>query len=163
MSEKCRHCRQTGIIQRWQGFQRLQGVFFCRQKCRQNVYRKRLSSTGKALSVYILKPVCIQNALRMGDKDNILHSKLWIWTSETLLLFIYCAIYTKMDLEWINKNLDFLTLFFVQYFKFGKRLTNRKIADTIIPKNKILLCFPHRKFRQTEITSIFNFQIYECW
>ena len=80
----------------------------------------------------------------------------------TLLLFIYCAIYTKMDLEWINKNLDFLTLFFVQYFKFGKRLTNRKIADTIIPKNKILLCFPHRKFRQTEITSIFNFQIYEC-
>ena len=95
MSEKCRHCRQTGIIQRWQGFQRLQGVFFCRQKCRQNVYRKRLSSTGKALSVYILKPVCIQNALRMGDKDNILHSKLWIWTSETLLLFIYCAICTK--------------------------------------------------------------------
>ena len=66
-----------------------------------------------------------------------------------------------MDLEWMNKNLDFLTLFFVQYFKFGKRLTNRKIADTIIPENKILLCFPHRKFRQTEITSIFNFQIYE--
>ena len=95
MSEKCRHCRQTGIIQRWQGFQRLQGVFFCRQKCRQNVYRKRLSVLARLWASTFWKPVCIQNALRMGDKDNILHTNLWIWTSETLLLFIYCAIYTK--------------------------------------------------------------------
>lgn len=174
MSEKCRHCRQTGIIQRWQGFQRLQGIFFCRQKCRQNIYKiyteRDYPVLARLWASTFWKPVCIQNALRMGDKDNILYTDLWIWTSETLLLFTYCAISTKtilypscMDLEWINKNFDLLTLFFVQYFEFGKRLTNRKIADTIIPENKILLCFPHRKFRQTEITSIFNFQIYECW
>ena len=172
MSEKCRHCRQTGIIQRWQGFQRLQGVFFCRQKCRQNVYRKRLSSAGKALSVYILE-TCLytDKQMRYGWEIKTISC---IQTCGFELLKPYCCLpivqYTQktilyqscMDLEQINKNLDFLTLFFVQYFKFGKRLTNRKIADTIIPENKILLCFPHRKFRQTEITSIFNFQIYEC-